>query len=104
MENVATGLQDFLICIEMFIASVAHHFVFPYTDFVSAETERGSFLSSFIDSTIPLDIYREMKFINVKTEGSDVEDEVQEFTGDNIDDASEDESELNSFKGESVKC
>ena len=25
-QNVALGIQDFLICVEMFIASIAHHY------------------------------------------------------------------------------
>jgi len=29
-EQVATGLQDYIICIEMFFLSIAHIFVFPY--------------------------------------------------------------------------
>jgi len=32
--NVVTGLQDFLVCIEMFLAAVAHHYAFHYKDFV----------------------------------------------------------------------
>jgi len=29
-DQLATGLQDFIICIEMFILSLVHVFVFPY--------------------------------------------------------------------------
>eukprot|EP00163_Fabomonas_tropica_P031171 TRINITY_DN731_c0_g1_i3.p1 TRINITY_DN731_c0_g1~~TRINITY_DN731_c0_g1_i3.p1 ORF type:complete len:359 (+),score=35.91 TRINITY_DN731_c0_g1_i3:1952-3028(+) len=32
-DNVQTGLQDYLICIEMFIAAVAHKWVFPYKEY-----------------------------------------------------------------------
>jgi len=33
-EDVAKGLQDYLICIEMFGAAVLHMFVFPHTDYL----------------------------------------------------------------------
>jgi hypothetical protein len=32
-ENIAAGLQDFIICIEMFLIAVAHTYVFPYQPF-----------------------------------------------------------------------
>jgi hypothetical protein len=32
-EDVAKGFQDYLICIEMFIAAVVHSFVFPHTEY-----------------------------------------------------------------------
>lgn len=32
-ENVVMGLQDFILCIEMLIASIAHHYAFNYKDF-----------------------------------------------------------------------
>jgi hypothetical protein len=33
-EDVAKGLQDYLICIEMFIGAIVHVFVFPHTDYL----------------------------------------------------------------------
>ena len=33
-EDVAKGLQDYLICIEMFGAAILHTFVFPHTDYL----------------------------------------------------------------------
>jgi hypothetical protein len=35
-EDVAKGLQDYLICIEMFLAAIVHVFVFPHTDHVGS--------------------------------------------------------------------
>jgi len=32
-DNVGDALQDFIICVEMFIISIVHHFVFPYAPF-----------------------------------------------------------------------
>lgn len=36
-DNVVTGTQDFLVCVEMFAAAVAHHYAFHYKDFYDAE-------------------------------------------------------------------
>lgn len=33
-EDIAKGMQNFLICIEMFLAAIAHRWVFEYQDFV----------------------------------------------------------------------
>jgi len=33
-EDVAKGLQDYLICIEMFVGAIVHTFVFPHTDYL----------------------------------------------------------------------
>jgi Organic solute transporter Ostalpha len=32
-EDFVTSIQDFLVCIEMFAAAVAHHYAFPYKEF-----------------------------------------------------------------------
>ena len=32
-EDVAKGLQDYLICIEMFLAAIVHTFVFPHSEY-----------------------------------------------------------------------
>ncbi|XP_055012761.1 transmembrane protein 184C-like [Boleophthalmus pectinirostris] len=47
VEAVATGLQDFIICIEMFLAAIAHHFTFTYKPYVQ-EAEEGSCFDSFL--------------------------------------------------------
>lgn len=46
-EAVATGLQDFIICIEMFFAAIAHHYTFSYKPYVH-EAEEGSCFDSFL--------------------------------------------------------
>ncbi|XP_028638639.1 transmembrane protein 184C isoform X2 [Grammomys surdaster] len=46
-EAVATGLQDFIICIEMFFAAIAHHYTFSYKPYVH-EAEKGSCFDSFL--------------------------------------------------------
>lgn len=35
-EDVAKGLQDYLICIEMFVGAIVHTFVFPHNDYLPA--------------------------------------------------------------------
>jgi hypothetical protein len=32
-EDVAKGIQDYLICMEMFVAAIVHSFVFPHTEY-----------------------------------------------------------------------
>jgi hypothetical protein len=36
-EQVANATQNMLICMEMFLASIAYHYVFPVSDFASPE-------------------------------------------------------------------
>ena len=33
-QKIAAGLQDFCVCIEMFLGAIAHHYVFSYKDYV----------------------------------------------------------------------
>ncbi|KAJ1216558.1 hypothetical protein NDU88_004159 [Pleurodeles waltl] len=47
VEAVATGLQDFVICIEMFLAAIAHHYSFSYKPYIQ-EAEEGSCFDSFL--------------------------------------------------------
>ncbi|XP_077400137.1 transmembrane protein 184C-like isoform X2 [Vanacampus margaritifer] len=47
VEAVATGLQDFIICIEMFLAAIAHHYTFTYKPYVQ-EAEEGTCCDSFL--------------------------------------------------------
>ncbi|XP_050015214.1 transmembrane protein 184C [Alexandromys fortis] len=46
-EAVATGLQDFIICIKMFFAAIVHHYSFSYKPYVQ-EAEEGSCFDSFL--------------------------------------------------------
>ncbi|XP_029615537.1 transmembrane protein 184C isoform X1 [Salmo trutta] len=47
VEAVATGLQDFIICVEMFVAAIAHHYSFTYKPYI-LEAEEGSCFDSFM--------------------------------------------------------
>lgn len=46
MDNVAAGLQDFLICVEMFVAALAHAYAFPPRDYMDPTHPKTSFLES----------------------------------------------------------
>ena len=35
IRHISSKLQDFLICIEMFLAAVAHHYSFSYKPYVN---------------------------------------------------------------------
>jgi hypothetical protein len=41
-EDVAKGLQDYLICIEMFVAAIVHAFVFPHNEYSPEAVEARS--------------------------------------------------------------
>ena len=49
-EDVAKGLQDYLICIEMFVGAIVHTFVFPHSDYlppaVAARLKAGPHMPS----------------------------------------------------------
>ncbi|KAK0144928.1 Transmembrane protein 184C [Merluccius polli] len=47
VEAVATGLQDFIICVEMFLAAIAHHFSFTYKPYIQ-DGDEGSCFDSFL--------------------------------------------------------
>ncbi|XP_059108893.1 transmembrane protein 184C-like [Peromyscus eremicus] len=46
-EAVTTGLQDFIICLEMFLVAIAHYHVFSYKPYVQ-EAEEGSCFDPFL--------------------------------------------------------
>jgi hypothetical protein len=89
-DDVARAVQNWLICVEMFLASLAHRYSFSYTEYSDNGTAPGicRFFLAFFDSTIPLDfvfelgalpsLYRETQnysYQNVTTE-SDGSDEL----------------------------
>ena len=45
-EDVAEGLQDFLICIEMFLAALAHAYAFPPRDYMDPNVPTKGFLTN----------------------------------------------------------
>ncbi|XP_076427943.1 transmembrane protein 184C-like [Peromyscus maniculatus bairdii] len=46
-EAVAMGLQDFIICLEMFLVAIAHYHFFSYKPYMQ-EADEGSFFDSFL--------------------------------------------------------
>jgi len=51
-ENTSTSLQDFIICLEMFIIAVAHHWIFPFKNF--RDPTKTAFLKDFARNAKPL--------------------------------------------------
>jgi hypothetical protein len=47
-KEVSSNIQNFLICIEMFWAAIAHHFAFSHTPFVDPSSQTRSFCESFL--------------------------------------------------------
>lgn len=73
--KLQTGLQDFLICIEMAIAAVAHVFVFsakPY-NFVPASSAHGKVTKETIEATLDIDEGGEQKPAMLKETTTQVE-------------------------------
>jgi len=48
VSDVAAGLQDFLICIEMFFAAIAHAHAFPPKEYKDSSTPQRPFFSSLM--------------------------------------------------------
>ena len=55
-DDVAKGFQDFLICIEMFLAAVAHHYVFSFEPHRKSSGESTGLLTAFLESSLPTDV------------------------------------------------
>ncbi|CAI9732327.1 Hypothetical predicted protein [Octopus vulgaris] len=48
VKMVASGLQDFCICIEMFLAAVAHYFSFSHKPFIDMTVDHANCCTSFM--------------------------------------------------------
>eukprot|EP00271_Cylindrocystis_brebissonii_P004196 TRINITY_DN15797_c0_g1_i1.p1 TRINITY_DN15797_c0_g1~~TRINITY_DN15797_c0_g1_i1.p1 ORF type:complete len:425 (+),score=60.06 TRINITY_DN15797_c0_g1_i1:340-1614(+) len=61
-EDVSLGIQDFLICVEMFVAAIAHTYAFSAKEYMteSATSPRRSFWSSLRDMLDLSDITNDM--------------------------------------------
>jgi hypothetical protein len=60
-DMVSQSLQDFLICIEMFVASVFHLVAFDYREFVSPNGEKRPLLHSARESFAMHDLWQDMQ-------------------------------------------
>ncbi|XP_052584493.1 transmembrane protein 184C-like [Peromyscus californicus insignis] len=71
-EAVTTGLQDFIICLEMFLVAIAHYHVFSYKPYVQ-EAEEGSCFDSFLAmwdvSDVREDISQQVRRLGRKMRG-----------------------------------
>uniref|UniRef100_A0A672PEJ6 Transmembrane protein 184C n=1 Tax=Sinocyclocheilus grahami TaxID=75366 RepID=A0A672PEJ6_SINGR len=59
VEAVATGLQDFIICLEMFLAVIAHHYSFSSHPYVH-EDDEGSCFDSLLAMVDVSDIHADI--------------------------------------------
>ncbi|KAL5012433.1 hypothetical protein ScPMuIL_010984 [Solemya velum] len=48
IHEVATGLQDFCICVEMFLAAVGHYYSFSHKPYVDMASDAGDCCTSFL--------------------------------------------------------
>ncbi|XP_023938212.1 transmembrane protein 184C [Bicyclus anynana] len=60
IKIISSKLQDFLICIEMFLAAIAHHYSFSYRPFVTSHDESTSCLGSFLAMWDVSDVKRDI--------------------------------------------
>ncbi|KAL4703312.1 hypothetical protein ACJJTC_006675 [Scirpophaga incertulas] len=60
VKIISSKLQDFLICIEMFLAAIAHHYSFSYKPFMSPENLSPSCLGSFLAMWDVSDVKRDI--------------------------------------------
>ena len=61
IDNVTTGLQDFLICIEMFLAAIVHYFVFSHKPYAAYGGAKVPCLGSFLRMLDVRDVGEDMK-------------------------------------------
>ncbi|PSC68080.1 transmembrane 184C [Micractinium conductrix] len=66
-DDVAAGLQNFLICIEMFMAAVAHAHAFPPRDYMDASRPPAGFMRNL---RVMFDVRDVMQDVNVVVTGS----------------------------------
>ncbi|XP_070552202.1 transmembrane protein 184C-like isoform X2 [Ptychodera flava] len=71
-ETIATALQDFIICIEMFIAAIAHHFSFAYQPFIDENNDTAPWYTSFMAMWDVSDVKDDV-VEHVKSVGDDLE-------------------------------
>ena len=52
--------QDFIICIEMFLAAIAHHYYYSYHDVVKKGQHHAGFIQAFMESSLPTDVIQDV--------------------------------------------
>ena len=61
VEDLALGLQNFLICLEMLVAAVAHYFVFSHKPYVNAAAAQVPCFTSCLRMLDVRDVYGDVK-------------------------------------------
>jgi hypothetical protein len=61
IKDVSNGLQEFIICFEMFIAALGHQYAFPASEFAAGTPAAGSKLTSVLDVLDMSDVYLDVK-------------------------------------------
>jgi hypothetical protein len=61
IKSISNKLQDFLICIEMFLAAVAHHYSFSYRPYVNVSAGQQSCCAAFLAMWDVSDVQRDIK-------------------------------------------
>jgi hypothetical protein len=61
IKGISNKLQDFLICIEMFLAAVAHHYSFSYKPYVNVAAGQRSCCAAFLAMWDISDVQRDIK-------------------------------------------
>lgn len=61
IKSISNELQDFLICIEMFLAAVAHHYSFSYKPYINMAAGQQSCCAAFLAMWDVSDVQRDIK-------------------------------------------
>ena len=61
IKGISNRLQDFLICFEMFLAAVAHHYSFSYKPYVNVLATQQSCCAAFLAMWDVSDVQRDIK-------------------------------------------
>lgn len=55
VENVSTGVQNWLICIEMALSALGHWYAFPYTPFLTESSRATDLRTTFLNDNLAID-------------------------------------------------
>jgi hypothetical protein len=82
-ENVATALQNWLICLEMLAFAIAHKYAFSYKEYVDVRDPTAkNFMVALFDSSVPVDFIVDMKTFTHKFESVPGEERLSQKVAD----------------------
>ena len=61
IQIISSSLQNFLICIEMFLAAIAHHYAFSYKAYVDMAAEQPNCCESFLQMWDVSDVKKDLE-------------------------------------------